>query len=106
MLLRMPKSFTNHALMKVRSSKKVHYKNKNLILNCVELIQINGEKKFLEVLEEEFGGWPMVRPSTKNVPLMEKMINLRKLGFKTLIDIHVTLNPKNPQALIIKVFNA
>lgn len=31
------------------------------------------------------------------------MVNLRKIGFKTLIDMHVTLNPKDPEYLIIKV---
>lgn len=31
------------------------------------------------------------------------MVKLRKIGFKTLIDIHVTLNPKDPQSLILKL---
>ncbi|CAF0711928.1 unnamed protein product [Brachionus calyciflorus] len=78
---------------------------KRLFKSCMneEILQQSGEKIFLEVLDSYFGGWPILKPHTKSISIVERMVKLRKIGFKSLIDFHVTLNPKNPQNLILKV---
>lgn len=57
----------------------------------------------MDVLTKEFAGWPILNSKIKNISILQRMITLRKIGFKTLIDFHVTLNPKDPQYLILKV---
>ncbi|RNA08869.1 membrane metallo-endopeptidase-like 1, partial [Brachionus plicatilis] len=78
---------------------------KKLYQSCIneESFQLNGEKKFLEVLDSEFCGWPILKPLNKSISILQRMVNFRKIGYKTLIDFHVTLNPKDPLSLIIKV---
>jgi hypothetical protein len=60
----------------------------------------------LSILEEEFGGWPILKNNsnpTANETIIQKLVKIRKIGFKPLIDLHVTLNPKDPQSLMLKV---
>lgn len=60
----------------------------------------------MSILEEEFGGWPILKNNsnpTANETIIQKLVKIRKIGFKPLIDLHVTLNPKDPQSLMLKV---
>ena len=70
-----------------------------------ELIEQKGESNFLAILNDEFGGWPLIADnSLKNsMTIIERLVNMRRLGFKPFIDIHVTSNPKNPLTSILKV---
>lgn len=87
---------------------------KKLFHSCVNenLIQADGERKFLKVLQYDLQGWPILNQVSLNdtisnqttaTSIVQKMVLLRKYGFRTLIDVHVTLNPKDPQTLILKV---
>ena len=78
----------------------------NLNKCILDYLEKNGEAIFLSIIDNEFGGWPLIRNNFEvlaNETLIQKMVRIRKLGFKPLIDIHVTLNPKDPQYLMLKV---
>ena len=68
-----------------------------------ELIDQNGETNFLEIIETEFGGWPLLNDVNSNLNLTDRLVKLRKIGYKPLIDIHVSANPKDPIESILKV---
>ena len=85
---------------------------KRLYHSCMdeELINKNSEQEFRTLLDEEFGGWPILDLPTVNTskreferPILEKLIKLRRIGFKSLIEMHVTLNPKDPTLMILKI---
>ena len=79
---------------------------KRLYQSCMneELLHKHGEQRFLSLLEYDMDGWPLIGKESKtNATLLEKLIRVRLMGFKPLIDLHVTLNPKDPQYLILKV---
>ena len=70
------------------------------------MINKNGEEKFLKVLNKDLTSWPIINNSStpqNNLTIIEKLVALRNLGFKPLIDVHVGLNPKNPKYSILKV---
>ncbi len=74
-------------------------------MNNLEIIHTQGELNFLTLIDQEFGGWSILNPDlpAKNLTIIEKLVLLRKIGFKPLIDIRVAPNPKNPQLNILKI---
>ena len=68
-----------------------------------ELIDQHGETSFLEILVSEFGGWPLLNNAKTDISLIERLVRLRKIGYKPFIEIYVTANPKDPQFSILKV---
>lgn len=68
------------------------------------MVNAQGEMNFLKIIDSEFGGWPLISEQKSSLTIIERMVILRKIGFKPFIDIHVTSNPKNPVASILKVF--
>lgn len=82
-------------------------KAKKFYQSCMNETLINdyGEMNFLRILELEFGGWPLINDESlkSNMTLIERLVNMRRLGFKPFIDIHITSNPKDPLSSILKV---
>lgn len=82
---------------------------KRLYKSCVDedLINKNAESEFLSVLEADFGGWPILKPAatlySSQRPILDKIIQMRRIGFRSMIDMFVTLNPKDPELLILKI---
>lgn len=64
---------------------------------------MESESKFLEVIDNQMGGWPVLARSQNNFTLFEIMVKLRKMGLNSLIDLYVDFNPKDPQTFILKV---
>jgi hypothetical protein len=81
----------------------------SIINTILDLLEEKGEEVFLKILDEEFGGWPILGKSTNsnlvksNSSLIERLVMLRNLNFRPLFDIYVTLNPKETQLLMLKV---
>ncbi len=84
-------------------------KAKKLYQSCIK-IEANErndfeiEKNLKKIIQTEYGGWSMLDyGSYENLTLIDRFIRLRKIGFKSLIDIQVTSNPKDPLKSILKV---
>ena len=74
--------------------------------SCIneELVNSEGEANFLQILDQYFGGWPILRRgATRSMSLVEKLVALRQYGFRPLLDIRVAPNPKRPHTHILKL---
>ncbi len=68
-----------------------------------EQINQKGEENFIQILEEYFGGWPILNQPNQNLTIIKRLLKLRRFGFKPLIDIRVSPNPKMPNANVLKL---
>ncbi len=66
-------------------------------------INLRGEENFIQILEEYFGGWPLLGQVDQNLTIYSRLLKLRRIGFKPLIDIRVTPNPKIPNTNMLKL---
>lgn len=80
-------------------------KAKRLYRSCMNEDQVNqnGEAEFIQIIGEYFGGWPILQQTAQNMTIMKKLLTLRKYGFRPLIDIKITPNPKNPRGNILRL---
>ena len=78
---------------------------KNYYASCVNLDRVNNytEAYTLKLLNDEFGGWPLLSgKSNPNSPL-DLLKRINKYGLTDLIMITIFTNPKNTTRNIIKV---
>jgi hypothetical protein len=69
-------------------------------------MDIEGEAKLVEFLNKEFNGWPILNDSNWNdtsYDPMETLIKSRFYGYKQLLDVFVSNNPKDPKYALLRV---
>ena len=78
---------------------------KKLFQSCMneDLLFKIGEDRFKKIVTEELDGWPLIGIPSNNKTILDKMVSMRKFGFKPLFDLQITLNPRDTQYLILKV---
>ncbi len=78
---------------------------KRLFQSCMneDLLTKIGEDRFKKILSEELDGWPLIGIPSTSKTIIDKMVSIRKFGFKPLLDLQITLNPRATQFLILKV---
>lgn len=73
------------------------------------MIEERGIGMIVETIENEFGGWPLLKneqpdlESSSNISIIEKIIKLRKVGSSLPFELYVALNPKDPKQNILRV---
>ena len=69
------------------------------------IIESDGERNFLEVLNNELDGWPILsgKEYTPSKTAIEKITDFLKKGLRPLFSIVVTSNPKMPAQYVIAI---
>lgn len=57
----------------------------------------------MKVLNDEFGGWPLISGKSNTYSPLDLLKRMNKYGMADLVSITVGANPKNPDRNIIKV---
>ncbi len=65
---------------------------------------MNSMQSFEKIIEQ-FGGWPILDETTNktNLPILDKLILLKRIESSQFIDIFVSSNPKDPKHNILRV---
>ncbi len=67
---------------------------------------MNGEQTVLNFIKNELGDWPILYDNfeiTSTTPI-DKLIALRLIGVKSLFELSVSSNPKQPNKFLLRVF--
>ena len=78
---------------------------KNYYASCVNLDRVNNytEAYALKLLNDEFGGWPLISGKSNPKSPLDILKRIIKTGLYDLVSISVQPNPKDPTRNIIKV---